>query len=166
VRKTRQQLADSGQRLGFVVIDHIGKITPRQDRAPAVDQLGQISNDLAALAKSEDIAILALSQLNRQVEQREDKRPLMSDLRASGRLEEDADNVLLLYRAAYYLRDPPDNEAAKDVEKELKRVREFKAKEHVLEILVEKARNAVTGTVKLFCDIGFNVVQDLDRREQ
>lgn len=166
VRKARQELADDGKRLGLVVIDHIGKITPRDHRAPAVEQLGQISNDIAALARSEDVAMLALSQVNRQVEQREDKRPYMSDLRASGRLEEDADNVLMLFRPAYYLRDPPDNEAARDVEKEAKRIREYRAKEHLLEINVEKARNAVTGTVKLFCDIGFNVVQDLDRRAQ
>ena len=69
----------------------------------SVQQLGQISNDLTALAKSEDVALLALHQLNRGVESRENKRPGLADLRDSGNLEQDADGVWLLFRPAYYL---------------------------------------------------------------
>ena len=164
VRKTRQEFAGKGQRLGLVIVDHVGKIKPRDHRAPMVDQLGQVSNDLATLAKSEDVAMLALHQLNRGVESREDKRPYMSDLRASGNLEQDADGVWLLFRPAYYLRKPEDSEAAKDPAKELQRLRDFEAKKHVLEIIADKTRNAETGTVTAFCDIAFNFMTDLERR--
>jgi replicative DNA helicase len=164
VRKTRQEFADQGKRLGLVVVDHVGKVRPRDHRAPMVDQLGQVSNDLATLAKSEDVAMLALHQLNRSVESREDKRPYMSDLRASGNLEQDADGVWLLFRPAYYLRKPEDSEAAKDAAKELQRQRDYEAKKHVIEIIADKTRNGETGTVTAFCDIGFNVIDNLDRR--
>ncbi len=164
VRKTRQEFADKGQRLGLVIVDHVGKIKPRDHRAPMVDQIGQVSNDLATLAKSEDVAMLALHQLNRGVESREDKRPFMSDLRASGNLEQDADGVWLLFRPAYYLRKPEDSEAAKDSAKELQRLRDYEAKKHIIEIIADKTRNGRIGTVEAFCDIGFNIITDLDRR--
>ena len=113
VRKTKQEFAGQGRRLGLVIVDHVGKIRPRDPRAPLVQQIGQISNDLVALAKSEDVAMLALHQLNRGVEQRENKRPGLADLRDSGNLEQDADGVWLLYRPAYYLQRGEDGEDAK-----------------------------------------------------
>jgi replicative DNA helicase len=144
-----------------VVIDHIGKIRPRDPRAPLVQQLGQISTDLTALAKSEDVALLALHQLNREVEKRDNKRPGLADLRDSGNLEQDADGVWLLYRPAYYLMRGEDGE---DAQAALKRQQQHDAKKHVLEITIAKNRNGAVGTVETFCDLAFNIIRDLDRR--
>jgi replicative DNA helicase len=78
VRKTAQEFAGRGQRLGLVIIDLLGKVRARDARIPLVQQLGQISNDLTSLAKSENVALLVLHQLNRGVEGRDNKRPNMA----------------------------------------------------------------------------------------
>jgi replicative DNA helicase len=161
VRKTAQELANKGQRLGLVVIDLLGKVKPRDLRAPLVQQLGEISNELSALAKSENIALLVLHQLNRGVEGRENKRPNMSDLRDSGNLEQDADNVWLLYRPAYYLARAHDGERPDEA---VKRALELEEKKHILEIDVAKNRNGAVGTVDAFCDLAFNIITDIDKR--
>jgi replicative DNA helicase len=88
--------------LDVVFIDHIGKIRPDNIRSSRNDQIGQISNDLKNMAKDLEVCVVALSQLNRGVEQRENKRPMLSDLRDSGNIEADADQVLMLYREDYY----------------------------------------------------------------
>jgi replicative DNA helicase len=160
VRNTRQELASKGQRLGLVIIDHVGKIRHRDQRAPLVQQLGQTSNDLAALAKSEDVVMLALHQLNRGPEQRDNKRPMLADLRDSGNLEQDADGVWLLYRPAYYLMRGEDGE---DSNAALRRKEALEKKMNVLEIIVAKNRNGAVGTVDAFCDLAFNVIADADR---
>jgi replicative DNA helicase len=144
-----------------VIVDLLGKVRPRDLRAPLVHQLGQVSNDLTALAKSENFALLVLHQLNRGVEDRDNKRPLMSDLRDSGNLEQDADGVWLLYRPAYYLAQADDNETA---ERAVKRDLDLEEKKHVLEINIAKNRNGAVGTVEAFCNLAFNVIRDLDRR--
>ena len=99
---------------------------------------------MANLAKSEDVAVLALHQLNRGVEGRDNKRPQLADLRDSGNLEQDADGVWLLYRPAYYLERAKDDEGS---DGEALRRAAARGQEHILEIAIAKQRNGETGTV-------------------
>lgn len=123
------------QGVGLAVIDYLQLM--RVDNAKAqqnkADAVGEITGGLKNLARELKIPIVLLSQLNRAVEQRPDKRPMMSDLRDSGTIEQDADSVLMLYRPAYYLRDkcPPDQE-------------------NICEILVAKNRGGPTGKTALY----------------
>ncbi|MCB2296130.1 DnaB-like helicase C-terminal domain-containing protein [Clostridium algoriphilum] len=88
--------------LDVVFIDHIGKVRPDKLKATKNDQIGQISEGLKNMAMDLDICCVVLSQLNREVEKRSNKRPIMSDLRDSGCIEQDADEILMLYRDDYY----------------------------------------------------------------
>jgi replicative DNA helicase len=100
--------------LDLLVIDYIQLLqgTKHRNRDNRVQEITEITSSLKALAKELNIPILALSQLSRQVEQREDKRPLLSDLRESGSIEQDADVVLFVFREAYYhaLQKPDDDQ--------------------------------------------------------
>ncbi len=125
--KVRRQAARYG--LDLVVIDHIQMVhAPGQERN-RVAELGEISRGLKALAMEQNIAIVALSQLSRAVENRQDKRPILSDLRESGTLEQDADVVLGLYRDEYYNKNTDLNRIAN--------------------LLVLKNRNGATGDCNL-----------------
>jgi replicative DNA helicase len=118
--------------------------------------LAEISDGLATLAKDLDIAVVALCQLNRGVEGRDNKRPGMADLRESGAIEEDASVIIFLYRAAYYLAkhrcDEPDAERARIdmLEKEL----------HRIVLAVDNNRNGRVGIVDAFVDVGANALRN------
>ncbi|HZT88082.1 MAG TPA: replicative DNA helicase [Stellaceae bacterium] len=104
--RTRSRRLKRQQGLGLIVIDHIQLLRPSgQSRASEnrVQELSDITRSLKALAKELDVPVLALSQLSRAVEQREDKRPLLADLRESGSIEQDADVVMFIFREEYYL---------------------------------------------------------------
>ncbi|WP_165603177.1 replicative DNA helicase, partial [Devosia elaeis] len=95
---------DRGVSLGLLIIDHLGKVKPSARYAGnRNNEIGEITDGLKALAREYDLAVVLLSQLSRQVEQRDDKRPVLSDLRDSGNIEQDADAVMFLHRQAYYL---------------------------------------------------------------
>lgn len=119
--------------LDLVIVDYL-QIMRASDRyrGQRVNEVGEISQDLKALAKELRIPIIVLSQLTREVEKREDKRPILSDLRDSGSLEQDADKVIFLYRDSYYPQFYPDR---KD--------------DPTAEVIVAKNRNGPTGTAKL-----------------
>jgi replicative DNA helicase len=132
VRRKQTELAKDGRTLGLVVIDYLQLMSGRSSRDTTRDQqVSEITRGLKGMAKEADVAVMALSQLNREVEKRADKRPLLSDLRESGAIEQDADNVIFIYRDDYY-----------DETKE----------PNVAELNVAKQRNGPVGTVKVRFD--------------
>lgn len=110
VRRQKRRLAAQGRRLELVVIDYLQLLAPSRSNLSEFDSATEISKGLKALAKAEEVAVFALAQLSRKVEERPDKRPQQSDLRSSGQIEQDADVLLFLYREEYYLskKKPPD----------------------------------------------------------
>jgi replicative DNA helicase len=160
-RAEAQRMERDGLQLGLVVVDHLGLIRPSGRYAGnKVQETGEISDALATLAKSENVAVVALHQLNRGTEARENKRPTLADLRNSGDLEQDADLVCFTYREAYYLERMKCDPGSQD---EMQRQLELDACANSLELLVAKNRNGPTSTVHLYCDMACNVVRDLAR---
>jgi replicative DNA helicase len=156
-RRLKQTLERQGRRLGPVIVDHMHIVRPSNRYSGArVNEVGEISAALKGLAKELDVPVIALAQLSRALESREDKRPTMADLRDSGTIEQDADAIIFVYREAYYL----ERSTGANAEQEGARIdRLIDVKDH-LEAIVAKQRNGPTGTVNLFCDIACNAVRD------
>jgi replicative DNA helicase len=155
VRRAAEAFERQGTRLGLVIVDHLGKVRPSDRyKGNTVRELGEVSEGIHHLAKSEDVAVLALHQLNRAVETRENRRPGLADLRDSGNVEQDADVVMFAFRAAYYLAKKEDEPA-----KELARQAALAAAEHKLEISVAKNRNGSCGGIDLWCDVSTNHIR-------
>ena len=134
--------------LKLIVVDYLQLATTDKRRSSdgRVQEIAEITQSLKALAKQLDIPVLALSQLSRQVESRDDKRPQLSDLRESGAIEQDADVVLFIYREEYYLEQAQPEEGTTEHAK----WREKMERAHGLaEVLVSKQRHGSTGTVRL-----------------
>lgn len=160
-RAEAQRFEQAGKRLGLVVVDHLGLIRPSGRYAGnKVQEVGEVSDALATLAKDQDVAVLALHQLNRNTEARDNKRPALADLRDSGNLEQDADVVCFAYREAYYLERQKGDAGS---EPDRKRQEDLDACRNSLEILIAKNRNGPTTSVTLYCDMPSNVVRDLAR---
>jgi replicative DNA helicase len=117
VRRWKRRMEAKGQPLELVVVDYLQLLTPNTKNGNRNDEVAEISRELKAIAKENRCVVLALSQLNRSVEHRADKRPTLSDLRESGQIEQDADAVMFLFRLEYYLRnsepEPNDDDRAK-----------------------------------------------------
>jgi replicative DNA helicase len=155
-RKHAARFERSGKSLDIIIVDHLGKVRPSSRFAgDKVNETGEISDGLAALAKDLNVAMIALHQLNRQVESRDDKHPQLADLRNSGDIEQDFDTIGFLYRPAYYLeRSKLDNKAKDEERKEL-----LNEQRNDLEIIIAKNRNGPICTVELFVDIASNVIR-------
>jgi replicative DNA helicase len=125
-RRLAQQHADG---LGLLVIDYLQLMRSAGNSDNRAEQIGQISRGLKTLARELDVPVIALSQLNRGVEQRSEKIPMLSDLRESGSIEQDADLVMFIYRDEYY-----------DKESE---------REGIADLIIAKHRNGGLGTVEL-----------------
>jgi replicative DNA helicase len=104
-RRWKRRFAARGIKLELVIVDYLQLLEGHGRSENRTAEITKISGGLKRLAKSNDVHVMALSQLSRAVEMREDKRPRLSDLRESGSIEQDADNVLFLYRPEYYLRE-------------------------------------------------------------
>lgn len=104
VRRWRRRFAAKGQTLGLVVVDYLQLLHTDQRTSGRYETITEISMGLKELAKVQQVGVLALAQLSRKVEERHDKRPMLSDLRDSGQIEQDADIILFLLREEYYLR--------------------------------------------------------------
>lgn len=127
--------------LGLVVVDYLQMMSQSGNEANRSYELGQIARGLYQLSGELDVPILALSQVNRASESRNDKRPMMSDLSQSGILEMVADNIIFCYRDDYYYEDSHDK--------------------NVLELILRKARHGETGTAKTFFDREHGKIEDL-----
>jgi replicative DNA helicase len=130
IRSKLRRLKMREPNLGLVIVDYLQLMTSGTTVENRVQEVSQISRALKVLARDLDVPIVALSQLSRAVEQRHDKRPILSDLRESGSIEQDADLVMFVYRDEYY--NPEDTESA-----------------GIAELILAKHRNGPTGTEKV-----------------
>jgi len=130
IRSKARRLKSQHPDLGLIVVDYLQLMTSGKDMENRVQEVSQISRQLKVLARDLDVPILALSQLSRAVEQRHDKRPILSDLRESGSIEQDSDLVLFIYRDEYYNPDETDQQG-------------------LAEVHVAKHRNGPTDSLKL-----------------
>ncbi len=151
--------------LDVLVIDYIQLLQGSQRKAAEgrVQEVTEITTNLKALAKELNVPIVALSQLSRQVENRDDKRPQLSDLRESGSIEQDADVVLFVFREEYYL---ANKEPRPGTEEHLKWQTEMAAVHGKAEVIIGKQRHGPTGTVPLQFDAAVTRFDDLTHDDQ
>jgi len=129
--------------VGLVVVDYLQLMRPSRHIESREQEISDISRNLKALAKELDIPVVALSQLNRRVEERKDKRPMLADLRESGAIEQDADLIMFLYREEVYDKDTP--------------------KQGLAEVIIGKQRNGPTGLVELAFVGKYTAFEELSR---
>jgi replicative DNA helicase len=130
IRSKARRLKSQNPQLGLIVVDYLQLMTSGQTVENRVQEVSQISRQLKVLARDLEVPIMALSQLSRAVEQRHDKRPILSDLRESGSIEQDSDLVVFIYRDEYYNPDETDQQG-------------------LAEVIVAKHRNGPTDSLKL-----------------
>ena len=145
--KCRKLKQDYG--LYLIIIDYIQLIQATGGGESRQQEVSDISRKIKAMARELDVPIIALSQLSRSVEKRDDKRPMLSDLRESGSLEQDADIVMFIYREDYYKKAEERNEEREDVE-----------------LIIAKHRNGPIGTVKLAFEKNFNAFYSISNNSE
>jgi replicative DNA helicase len=144
--------------IGCVMIDHIQLVAGSGRAENRVQEITEISKSLKVLAKELDVPVIALSQLSRGVDARDDKRPVLSDLRESGSIEQDADVVMFVYREEYYLKSrEPDPGSAEHI----KWLEKCERSHRRAEVLVEKHRHGATNKIELFFDDRFTRFSNL-----
>lgn len=167
-RESRRMARGGGKGLGLIVIDYLGLMTAADARAPPVYQLAQITKDIKGMAKEMGVPVLLLHQLSRSVESRDDKRPMMADLRDSGQIEQDADVILFVYREEYYLareepvRKPAEKADAFGQRQDIWRERVGAARGGA-EIVVAKFRQGEPGSVRCRFDGKRQVFENEDK---
>jgi replicative DNA helicase len=149
--RTRTRRLAKRCNLGIIIVDYLQLMrgSSKASEANRVQEISEITQGLKAIAKELNVPVIALSQLSRAVEQREDKRPLLSDLRESGSIEQDADIVMFIYREDYYLlRKQPKEDTAEHAKWQM----QMEDVMNLTEIIVAKHRNGPVGNVKLLFD--------------
>lgn len=142
-RTHKRRLQAKGKRLELVIVDYLQLMTPSRKGLSLYENATEVSRGLKDLAKAEDLVVMAVSQLSREVEKREDKRPMPSDLRDSGQIEQDADVILFLYREEEYLRKiEPDDPHSQKYERWRT---DMDAVRNKVEFIVPKRRHGPTG---------------------
>jgi len=160
--RTRARRLKRKHNLGFLIVDYLQLLrgTSAQAQTNRVQEISEISMGLKAIAKELNIPVLALSQLSRQVESREDKRPMLSDLRESGSIEQDADQVMFIFREAYYIergQPEPGTEQYQQWQEKMARV------DNIAEIIMGKNRHGPVAAVRLFFDKSTTAFGNLDQ---
>ncbi len=168
--RTRCRRLQRTKGLGLVVIDYLQLMRPSPGARAEnrVLEISMITQGLKALAKELSIPVLALSQLSRAVESREDKRPQLSDLRESGSIEQDADAVMFVYRDEYYLQQRSPKKMAFESEEKFnaaveKWQQDMEEVHNRAELIIEKQRHGPTGKIDLFFEGEFTRFDDLDQ---
>ena len=167
--RTRARRLKRTQGLDLLVVDYLQLLrgTGAQSQVNRVQEITEITQGLKAMAKDLHVPVLALSQLSRAVELREDKRPMLSDLRESGSIEQDADVVMFVFREEYYLsRAIPSQREGEGKEKFDLRYQEWfqrcQAVHNKAEVIIAKARHGPIGNVQLQFDANFGQFNDLE----
>ena len=158
IRRQKRRFAAMGSELKVVFLDYLQLLHPDQPTKSPYEAVSLVSRGLKSIAKDNGIAVVALAQLNRAVEQREDKRPQLSDLRDSGQIEQDADAVIFLYREAYYLEkmgEPRSEEMRADYHQQLNSLR------HRMDFILAKRRNGRCGQAHAIYNTEHQAVRSL-----
>jgi replicative DNA helicase len=170
--RTRARRLKRRHGLSLVVVDYLQLVRPSSNNSQAgrVQEIAEITQGLKAIAKELDIPVLALSQLSRAVEQREDKRPQLSDLRESGAIEQDADVVMFVYRDEYYQeRAEPRQKPGQDEEKfrgEYQKWQEaYEKSRGIADVIIAKQRNGPIGSIKLTFDAAHGRFANFEYRD-
>ena len=168
--RTRARRLKRTKGLALIVVDYLQLMRPAAGTRPEsrVLEIGQLTQGLKAIAKELAVPVLALSQLSRAVESREDKRPQLADLRESGTIEQDADVVMFIYRDEYYLEQRMPKLAAFDNEEKFQAAldewqRQMERVHNQADLIIAKQRHGPTGTIQLFFEAEFTRFADLDR---
>lgn len=162
--RTRSRRLKRKNNLGFIIVDYLQLVrgSARSD-GNRVQEVSEVTQGLKAIAKELDVPVIALSQLSRAVESREDKRPQLSDLRESGSIEQDADVVMFIFREEYYLaRSEPKNEDVNDPGRQAWQERMIQC-QNVTDVIVAKQRNGPIGTVQLRFNSNTTRFDDYDK---
>ena len=146
------------KKIGCIMIDHIQLVAGSGRTENRVQELTEISKSLKILAKDLNVPVIALSQLSRSVDSRDDKRPVLSDLRESGSIEQDADVVMFVYREEYYLKSREPDPSSADHAKWLEKCERAHRR---AEVLVEKHRHGATNKIDLYFDDRFTRFSNL-----
>lgn len=170
--RTRARRLKRQHGLELLVVDYLQLLQgsgTRQSEGNRVLEISEITRGLKAIAKELQIPIIALSQLSRAVETREDKRPQLSDLRESGSIEQDADVVMFIYRREYYLsREEPERKGGEDGVKFNERYEQWRQDlescAKVADVIVAKQRHGPIGTISLYFDSNITRFSDLETR--
>jgi len=154
--------------INLIIIDYLQLMSGSQNKKNdgRVQEISEITRGLKAIAKELNIPIIALSQLSRQVEQREDKRPQLADLRESGTIEQDSDVVMFIFRESYYLErmEPikkPDEIEEKYIERHNRWIELCEKAHNTAEIIIAKQRHGPIGTIKSHFDANYTKFSDL-----
>ncbi|MGH6792572.1 MAG: replicative DNA helicase [Methyloceanibacter sp.] len=157
--RTRARRLKRQHGLSLIVVDYLQLMQPAPGRRSEnrVQEVSEITRGLKAIAKELNVPVIALSQLSRQTEQRDDKRPQLSDLRESGSIEQDADQVIFLYREEYYkAREKPSRRADEEDDAFSKRLSRYESNlekvRNLAEVIIAKQRHGPIGTVLLHFD--------------